>query len=538
MPETLCKNCGKATLRNRAGSVTSYFFQHNYCQCQKVRPTKEAKPAASQANCPVCPSCGKAQPINSRQGSFTAFLFKELRCQCKNNATSSAGKSRQSPANRRTHAADRATQRRQFTESLRSNNAIASEMFERSILPPGTVIADTFKIKTQIGLGGMGVVYLAEHLALRRKFALKILSTEFVNEQNWLRFKAEAKILAGLNHSIFVKVYDLGIHDKSLPFYSMDYIEGKSLEEMLLERSSIELPQALEIFLQVLDGLAYAHRNGVIHRDIKPGNIMVSTINGATAVRVLDFGISKLIGSDSRDIQSLTAMGEIFGSPSYMSPEQCSGSAVDARSDIYSIGCTLFEVLTGFVPYQGETALETVIMHQEHDLPTLSEVAPDKRFPVSIELVLAKCLAKKPGDRYQSAKELAIDLNRVKEGKDVQNYSSQIAVIAKAPKTSNKILAVALLSAFLLLVCAFVLLLRSNQVVTTSKTSVVKSNETAEATQGKDADLLNVMAAKQNQEHSAAKNILIESSIFMESSMEQASEDYEYSDRTLDFDNQ
>ncbi|MBA4074026.1 MAG: hypothetical protein C0508_03230 [Cyanobacteria bacterium PR.023] len=177
-------------------------------------------------------------------------------------------------------------------------------------------------------------------------------------------------------------------------------------------------------------------------------------------------------------------------------------------------------------------------MHQEHDLPTLSEVAPDKRFPVSIELVLAKCLAKKPGDRYQSAKELAIDLNRVKEGKDVQNYSSQIAVIAKAPKTSNKILAVALLSAFLLLVCAFVLLLRSNQVVTTSKTSVVKSNEKAEATQGKDADLLNVMAAKQNQEHSAAKNILIESSKFMESSMEQASEDYEYSDRTLDFDNQ
>lgn len=411
-------------------------------------------------------------------------------------------------------------------------------MFERSILPPGTVIADTFKIKTQIGLGGMGVVYLAEHLALHRKFALKILSTEFVNEQNWLRFKAEAKILAGLNHNIFVKVYDLGIHDKSLPFYSMDYIEGKSLEEMLVERSSIELSKALDIFLQVLDGLAYAHRNGVIHRDIKPGNIMVSTINGATAVRVLDFGISKLIGSDSRDIQSLTAMGEIFGSPSYMSPEQCSGSAVDARSDIYSIGCTLFEVLTGFVPYQGETALETVIMHQEHDLPSLSEVAPEKQFPISIELVLAKCLAKKPADRYQSAKELAIDLTRVKEGKDVQNYAGQIAVIAKAPKTSNKSLAVALLSAFLLLVCVFVLLLRSNQALTSSKIIAIRSNETAEGPQHKDADLLNVMAAKQNQEQSAAKNTLIESSKFMESSMEQASEDYEYSDRTLDFDNQ
>lgn len=412
-------------------------------------------------------------------------------------------------------------------------------MFARSILPPGTVIADTFKIKRQIGLGGMGVVYLAEHLALRRKVALKILSTEFVNEQNWLRFKAEAQILAGLNHSIFVKVYDLGIHDKSLPFYSMDYIEGKSLEEMLVERSSIELPQALDIFIQVLDGLAYAHRNGVIHRDLKPGNIMISTTNGALAVRVLDFGISKLIGSDSHDIQSLTAMGEIFGSPSYMSPEQCSGSAVDARSDIYSIGCTLFEVLTGFVPYQGETALETVIMHQDQDLPSLSEVAPDKQFPISIELVLAKCLAKNPGDRYQSAKELAIDLTRVKEGKNVQNYSSQAAKTAIAPKTSNKPLAVALLSAFLLIGCAFaLLLLRSNQALTTSKASAIRSNETGEATQHKDADLLNVMAAKQSQEHSAAKTTLRESSKFMESSMEQASEDYEYSDRTLDFDNQ
>ena len=411
-------------------------------------------------------------------------------------------------------------------------------MFARSILPPGTIIAGTFKIKRQIGLGGMGVVYLAEHQALRRLFALKILSTEFVNEQNWLRFKAEAQILAALNHNIFVKVYDLGIHDKSLPFYSMDYIEGKSLEELLVKQGSLELAQALNIFLQVLDGLAYAHRNGIIHRDIKPGNIMVSTINGATSVRVLDFGISKLIGSDSRDIQSLTAMGEIFGSPSYMSPEQCSGAAVDPRSDIYSIGCTLFEVLTGFVPYQGETALETVIMHQDQDLPSLSEVAPDKQFPISIELVLAKCLAKKPADRYQSAKELAIDLTRVKEGKEVQNYSGQLAKAASAPQKKRQPLAMALLSILLLTICALVLLLRFNQVAPSKKTAAPLSTETVVALQKKDADLLNVMAAKQSQEQNAAKKKLTESSKFMESSMEQASEDYEYSDRSLDFDNQ
>lgn len=298
---------------------------------------------------------------------------------------------------------------------------MSSENLE--IFKPESIVGGAFKIVSMIGMGGMGVVYLAEHTALNRKFALKVLSPNLVNEQNWLRFQSEAKTIASLNHPIFVKVYDLGIHANKVPFYSMDYLEGSSLEEILAARGALQLEPALETFIEVLDGLAYAHRNNIVHRDLKPGNIMLCTTNGITAVKVLDFGISKFIGSDSGKMQQLTSAGEIFGSPFYMSPEQCAGGTVDARSDIYSIGCTLFETLTGYVPYEANTAIETVMMHQEQTPPLISDVLPDAQYPPSLDLVLGKCLAKLPQDRYQSAKELAIDLTRIKEGKDLTAYS-------------------------------------------------------------------------------------------------------------------
>ncbi len=271
----------------------------------------------------------------------------------------------------------------------------------------------------------MGAVYLVEHLSLHRKLALKILTPELVNEQSWQRFKAEAKILAALNHATLVRVYDLGIHENSIPFYSMDYLEGRSIEEILADDGPLDLDSTIDILIDVLDGLAYAHRNGIVHRDLKPGNIMACTIDGANAVKVLDFGISKLI--DSRGTaQAMTVAGDIFGSPFYMSPEQSLGESVDARSDIYSIGCTLFEMVTGFVPYEDNSSIAIMLMHQEADIPLLSEVSRIE-FPAALDLVIAKCLAKSPDNRYQSAKELALDLIRIKEGKEVSAYSKGFA---------------------------------------------------------------------------------------------------------------
>lgn len=435
MVNPLCKTCGKSKTNTRAGSLTSFFFQHNYCQCSAAKPDnpriKPSQPALS-----ICSNCGKSRPESNKAGSFTSFLFKELRCTCLGPiaAGADAKNIKANSTATRTLTATRVAQRKQFTESLRSGE-LSSENLE--IFKPESIVGGAFKIVSMIGMGGMGVVYLAEHTALNRQFALKVLSPNLVNEQNWLRFQSEAKTIASLNHPIFVKVYDLGIHAKTVPFYSMDYLDGNSLEEILAARGALQLGPALETFLEVLDGLAYAHRNNIVHRDIKPGNIMLCTTNGITSVKVLDFGISKFIGSDSGKMQQLTSAGEIFGSPFYMSPEQCAGGTVDARSDIYSIGCTLFETLTGYVPYEANTAIETVLMHQEQTPPLISDVLPDAQYPPSLDLVLGKCLAKLPQERYQSAKELAIDLTRIKEGKDLTAYSYAFSK-EKSARTRNE----------------------------------------------------------------------------------------------------
>jgi len=426
MSSDLCKNCGKPPLAGRAGSVTSYFFQHNYCQCTNKVITAQAKEEIARSNeesSPVCANCGKSKPTNKRAGSFTSFLFQELRCSC--SGSSSMQSSQQSPrqsSRTGSQTAARVEQKKQFTEGLRKNTAAAVEGAQL-ILTKGTMIGGNYRVISQIGQGGMSVVYLVEQTALGKQFALKVLAPELVNEHNWQRFKAEAKTMASLQHPSFVNVYDLGIHAGTMPFYSMEFISGRSLEEILAEEGPLQLEAVLNIFLEALNGLAYAHRNGIIHRDIKPANIMLSTANGVTAVKILDFGISKLISSDAVNQQSMTMAGDIFGSPFYMSPEQCSGEATDARTDIYSIGCSLFEALTACIPFSGSNSLEIMLKHQEDTPPLLNDVAPDQAFPLTLEAVVATCLAKLPRDRYQSAKELVLDLEKIKSGQELQASS-------------------------------------------------------------------------------------------------------------------
>ncbi|CAN5477540.1 hypothetical protein BH11CYA1_BH11CYA1_11820 [soil metagenome] len=414
MPGELCKSCGKPAEGERAGSITSYFFQQNFCHCQARGQGQVLTPAASASGNEVCARCGKDKSNKSREGSFTGFLFQDLRCRC-----SAAG----NPKRRSTVA--RIAQKKQFTQALRSlENSTNSPV--SAVFTSGTIIGGTFKILSLIGEGGMSAVYLVEHLGLHRNFALKILAPKLVSEQGWLRFQTEAKTLAALNHQTFVKVFDLGIHQGTTPYYSMDYLRGYSLEELIAGDGPMPLESMLTAFLEIADGLAYAHRNGIIHRDLKPANIMISKADGSETVKVLDFGVSKLIGASSESMQQLTSAGDVFGTPFYMSPEQCLGEAVDARSDIYSLGCSMFEVLTGFVPYDGDNAVEIILMHQEADIPSALDLVPDLNLPPSIDIVLAKCLAKRPDERYQSVKELALGLGRIRDGKDVQDYRAAI----------------------------------------------------------------------------------------------------------------
>jgi serine/threonine-protein kinase len=280
-------------------------------------------------------------------------------------------------------------------------------------LAPDAIIGGVYKIIRLLGFGAMGEVYLAKHLTLNKNCALKVIPPDQVTEVGWQRFQLEAKTVAKLNHVNIVRVTDLGVHEGCLPFYAMEYLEGQNLAEVLAESGAMPLDRALEIFMQVCDGLDCAHRNGMMHRDLKPANIMlIQALSGRVEVKILDFGLAKLTKHD-RSKQSLTAIGDVFGSPSYMSPEQCGGEELDSRSDIYSIGCTFFECLTGRPPFASHVPGAVFFGHLETTPPTLEHSAGSGKFPEALEAAVAKLLRKDRYERYQTMAELKADLEMI-----------------------------------------------------------------------------------------------------------------------------
>ncbi len=296
-----------------------------------------------------------------------------------------------------------------------TGRSVSLQHENRGPFAAGDIINGSYKVEAFLGQGGMGFVYRVEHLAMNRQLALKVLRSDQVTETAWRRFQTEAQAIARLDHINIVKIYDMSHSENGLPYYTMDLLTGESLAELLSYLDILPLKQALPIFRQVCAGLAYAHERGIIHRDIKPANIMLlsqSNRAGGKIVKIVDFGIAKLTAIDGGASQGVTRPGEVFGSPLYMSPEQCAGSAVDHRTDIYSVGVTFFEILTGSTPFAGNTAVETTMMHQSMEAPTLnSQVSGSNfQFPSELERIIAKLLRKAPEKRYQSLAETASDL--------------------------------------------------------------------------------------------------------------------------------
>ncbi len=323
-------------------------------------------------------------------------------------------------------------------------------------LMPGQIVAQKYKVLGELGRGGMGVVYRVEQLALGRILAMKTLNTHEVTDVAWRRFQVEAKAAALLDHPNLITVHDCGLINNEIPFFIMDYIEGTTLSKLIKDRGALSLEEALTIFIQVCFGLAYAHAVGVIHRDLKPSNIMLvppQTDSSGLSVRVVDFGIAKLTAEEIQPTQALTRTGEIFGSPLYMSPEQCLGKPVDFRSDIYSLGCVMFETLTGLPPFLGNTALSTMMQHQSNEAPSLKEATLGKEFPQAIEKIVRLMLEKNPDARYQDMKSVARDLSLLQQGIShhpptmTETKSETIARTNKLP--SIKLLYACLLSAAL-----------------------------------------------------------------------------------------
>ncbi len=290
-------------------------------------------------------------------------------------------------------------------------------------LKPGDIIGDNYVIIELLGVGGMGYVYKVRHLILEKIYAMKTISGEQISEITWRRLQVEAQAIARINHPNIVGIHNLGIHQGKLPYYVMDYLKGNNLAQILKKKKKkrqLSLEQSLPLFIEICKGLGFAHKKGIVHRDIKPGNIVIldePDFNGAR-VKIVDFGIAKLAGTIDPENQNLTTIGEVFGSPLYMSPEQCDGKKIDARSDIYSLGCTFFEILCGEVPFHGENPVATMLMHSQVKPPTLYE-SSGRVFPESMENLVATMLAKAPMDRYPNLESVAEDLQNILEGREI-----------------------------------------------------------------------------------------------------------------------
>jgi serine/threonine protein kinase len=290
---------------------------------------------------------------------------------------------------------------------------------DKSEQPCETVISDRYKVLSLLGSGGMGSVYKVEDKTLGKIFAVKVLSPKLTEDQAaFRRFSQEAKASGELNHPNINNVYEQGTTDSGAPFLVMDYLEGETLCDILKKEGRLQYERAIDIFEQICQALEQAHNKGVIHRDVKPSNIIiVPSEGGGELVKVVDFGIAKVLPATDNKTAQLTQTGEIFGSPLYMSPEQCNGENLDARSDIYSLGCTMFETLTGRAPFAATNPFKVMMNQVQMPPPAMRSAAPKLEVPSALEAIIMTCLEKKPADRYQTVSALQADLKRVQSGK-------------------------------------------------------------------------------------------------------------------------
>ena len=264
----------------------------------------------------------------------------------------------------------------------------------------GIVLGKRYEVLSKIGAGGMADVYKGKDTMLNRYVAIKVLKKEYREDENFVRkFHSEAQAAAGLLNPNIVNVYDVG-EDRGLYYMVMELVEGITLKEYIEKKGKLSHKEVISIAIQMCNGIGAAHAAGIVHRDIKPQNVMISRDG---KVKVTDFGIAKAVTSN-------TISSNAMGSVHYTSPEQARGGYSDAKSDIYSIGITLYEMVTGRVPFDGESTVEVAMKHLQQEITPPSEYAPD--IPYSLEQIILKCTQKNSERRYASTADLTRDLKR------------------------------------------------------------------------------------------------------------------------------
>lgn len=267
------------------------------------------------------------------------------------------------------------------------------------MLSKGQKINERYEIIKSIGEGGMANVYLANDNILDRKVAIKVLRGDLSADEKFIRrFEREAQSVSNLSHPNIVEIYDVGVEDNE-HYIVMEYIEGKTLKQLLKKRESLTLPEVIDIMTQLTDGMAHAHESYIIHRDIKPQNIMIQDDG---LIKITDFGIAMALNATQ-----LTQTNSVMGSVHYLPPEQASGKGATIKSDIYSIGILMYELLTGTVPFKGDNAVEIALKHMKDKIPSIRKQNP--AIPQSVENILLKATAKNPRNRYDTVREMHED---------------------------------------------------------------------------------------------------------------------------------
>jgi beta-lactam-binding protein with PASTA domain/tRNA A-37 threonylcarbamoyl transferase component Bud32 len=287
----------------------------------------------------------------------------------------------------------------------------------------GRVFSNRYEIEREIAQGGMAEVYLAHDQLLNRPVAMKALFPEYAREPSFVeRFRREAQAAANLNHPNIVAIYDWGQEDGTY-FIVMEYVEGRSLRDLMRSEGPIDPSQAAEITAEIASALAFAHRNGVVHRDVKPGNVLLTR---SGTVKVTDFGIARAGASDG-----LTQTGSVMGTATYFSPEQAQGLPVDGRSDVYALGVVLYEMVTGVAPFTADSPVSVAYKHVREEPMLPSERNPD--VPPDLEQIIMTALAKLPEHRYQTADDMRADILRFRRGRPVVGAAALGAVVADIP---------------------------------------------------------------------------------------------------------